>query len=40
MNGLIETMFCEANKVVQFGLLEYLKSDVLVLKYVLLRKIQ
>ena len=40
MNGLIETMLCEANKVVQFGLLKYLKSDVLVLKYVLLRKMQ
>ena len=40
MNGLIETMFCEANKVVKFGLLKYLKSDVLVLKYVLLRKFQ
>ena len=40
MNGLIGTMFCEANEVVQFGLLKYLKSDVLVLKYVLFRKIQ
>ena len=33
MNGLIETIFFEANKVVLFGLLKYLKNDVLVLSF-------